>query len=406
MRVVHFAAPVLMPATLRFLRGVAALSEVRLGLLTGEPLGRVPGDLRERLAGHWRSDELLDQRALATAIDGLSRLTGPPDRIIGVLEQLQETLAAVREERGLPGMKRDTARNFRDKDRMKTRLREVGVPCARHGTAETEATARDLAEEIGFPVVVKPPAGSGARATFRIEDLGALESALVTTPPTSARPWLVEEYVTGDEHSFDAVTIDGATVWHSVTRYLPTPLEVLEKPWIQWCVVLPREVDDPRYDEIRELAPRALSALGMETGMSHLEWFRRPDGSVAISEVAARPPGAQITQLMAFAHDFDIYREWGRLVVEDAFEPPERRYAAGVAFLRAQGEGRVRAVRGLEEARHRVGELVVEASLPEPGQPSGMGYEGEGYVLVRHPDTAIVVEALHAIITTVRVEVA
>ena len=39
-------------------------------------------------------------------------------------------------------------------------------------------------------------------------------------------------------------------MWHSLTHYYPTPLEVLRNPWIQWSVVLPREIDDPRYDDI------------------------------------------------------------------------------------------------------------------------------------------------------------
>src|SRR6185369_14190103 len=113
---------------------------------------------------------------------------------------------------------------------------------------------------------------------------------------------LLEEFVKGDEHSFDSVCIGGELRWHSITRYLPGPLEVLQNPWIQWCVLLPREVDDPRYDPIRKEAARALKALGMTTGLSHMEWFRREDGSVAISEVGARPPGAQITTLMSYAH--------------------------------------------------------------------------------------------------------
>ena len=65
----------------------------------------------------------------------------------------------------------------------------------------------------------------------------------------------------------------------------------MRNPWIQWSVLLPREIDGPQYDDIRQVAFRALDALGMETGLSHLEWFRRKDGSIAISEVAARPPG-------------------------------------------------------------------------------------------------------------------
>ena len=85
----------------------------------------------------------------------------------------------------------------------------------------------------------------------------------------------------------------------------------------------------------------------MTTGVSHLEWFRRGDGSIAISEVGARPGGAQISKLMSHAHDFDFYRAWARLMIDHAFDPPEREYSAGAAYLRGQGQGRVRAIHGL-----------------------------------------------------------
>ena len=61
-------------------------------------------------------------------------------------------------------------------------------------------------------------------------------------------------------------------------------------------------------NDIRAAGHRALAALGMGTGLSHTEWFRRADGSIAISEVGARPPGAQFTTLMSYAHDVDFYR--------------------------------------------------------------------------------------------------
>ena len=89
----------------------------------------------------------------------------------------------------------------------------------------------------------------------------------------------------------------------------------------------------------------------------------------------------------------------------DAFDPPARPYAAGAAFLRGQGKGdRVIAVHGLERAQAEVGDLVVEAKLPRPGQPRASGYEGDGYVIVRHPRTEVVQEALERIVTRVRVE--
>lgn len=200
--------------------------------------------------------------------------------------------------------------------------------------------------------------------------------------------------------------VGGAPVFHSISRYLPTPLEVMKAPWIQWAVLLPRRIDGEEYDAIRQVGPAALRALGMVTGLTHMEWFRRPDGSVAISEVAARPPGAQFTSLISYAHDFDLYRAWAHLMIHEEFTPPERRYAVGAVYVRGQGTGRVVGIHGLEEAQRLVGGMVMEVRLPERGQAPSGHYEGDGYVIVRHPETGAVAAALGAILTNVRVELA
>jgi len=283
-------------------------------------------------------------------------------------------------------------------------LNAAGVPCARHVLAENAQQARAFADLAGFPMVAKPPAGAGGKRTFRLNHLTDLETLLQRFPVQPQDPTLFEEFVSGVEHSFDSVMVHGRPKWYSISRYLPGPLEVLENPWIQWCVFLPREVDGPEFAPIRDAAFRGLSALGLETGLSHMEWFKLRQGRIAISEVGARPPGAQITTLLSFAHDHDFYRAWPRLMIFDEFDAPPRRYAVGAAYFRGQGKGRVRAIHGLDEAQARYGHLVVESELPRAGQSPSDSYEGDGYVIIRHPESKVMESALQDIVKLVRVE--
>jgi hypothetical protein len=166
-------------------------------------------------------------------------------------------------------------------------------------------------------------------------------------------------------------------------------------------------VQGPEFDDARALGLRAVKALGLETGFTHMEWFRRDDGSLAIGEIAARPPGANIVLSNGYAHDADMYRAWARAVVDGAFDGPwERKYAVGVAFLRGVGNGRVSAVTGVDEAHRRIGHLVVKSRLPTVGAPRADTYEGDGYVVVRDPDTEVVKAAVKTIIETVGVRYA
>ena len=399
-----FVAPYLLDTTTRFVEAAASLPDTKLALITTEPADRLPPALRDRLAGHWRIDDPLDAGQIAWAVEGLAGQVGPVQRLLAVLEQLQVPLAQVREHLGIPGMDPATARNFRDKDQMKSVMRAAGVPCARHRLASSTAAAAGFAAEVGFPLVVKPPAGAGAKSTFRLDDPGDLNAWLHAASPSPERPALIEEFLTGDEGSYDSVMVDGEIVWDSISAYLPTPLEVLRHPWMQWVVLLPRDISGPEYAGIRQVAPTALRALGLRSGLTHMEWFRRPDGTVAVSEVGARPPGAQITSMLCYAHDFDLYAAWARLMVHGDFEPPQRRWSTGTVYLRGLGVGHVQAVYGLDALAPEVTELIVDSRLPQPGQPSSGSYEGDGYITVRHPDTATVTAALKELVSTVRVE--
>jgi hypothetical protein len=409
---VVFTAPYFTENARRSIAAMARVPGVRLGLVSQEPAGLLPPELRAGIAAHQQVADAFEAGQLVAAAHALARDLGPIDRLLGVVEQLQLPLADARAELGIVGMRPAQARNFRDKARMKALLRAAGVPTARHRLV-TAAEAYDFAQEVGYPLVAKPPAGAASQATFRVDGPDALGDALRDATGASASRGvaglddavLLEEFISGEEHSFDTLCVEGRVLFHSITRYAPAPIDAMRNPWIQWTVLLPREVDAPAYDDIRAVGGRALQVLGMGTGMAHMEWFRRPDGSLAISEVAARPPGAQITTLISRAHDFDCEQALAHLMVYDTCDPPrERRYAAGAAFLRGQGRGRVQAIHGLEQAEREVGHLVTDARLPQMGQEAAGSYEGEGYVVLRHPETAVVEEALRRLVALVRIE--
>ena len=110
---------------------------------------------------------------------------------------------------------------------------------------------------------------------------------MAAVPPRPESPGLLEEFLVGEEHTFDSVQLGGATLWASVSDYLPPPLEVLRNPWIQWTVLLPRERDD-RVASDKDIA-RPPWDRGAH-GMTHMEWFgARPPSRCPRSGPAAGP---------------------------------------------------------------------------------------------------------------------
>ncbi|HEY0192746.1 MAG TPA: ATP-grasp domain-containing protein, partial [Kofleriaceae bacterium] len=309
---------------------------------------------------------------------------------------------------GIEGLTTEVARRFRDKDRMKEVLRAANVPVARSALATSTAELEAFVGAIGYPVIVKPRAGLGTRATYRVtnaEELAAIPA------PTPAEPLQIEEFVRAREHTCETVTVRGTPVWRSGTRYFPSPLEVLETPWIQYAVLLPREQDDPTWRDFDATNGAALAALfgdtagtAAGTALTHMEWFLREDGTRLVNEVGVRPPGVHIMPLMSLAHATDMFADWARLVAHDEFTPRPRQRAAGAAFFRGQGPGtRVAEVTGVERAVDQAGDALVELRSPKVGMPRAEGYEGEGSAIVASPTTEGAKQALLALIENIKV---
>lgn len=404
MRNIVFVAPFAMDATMRFSRGLARLQNVRLlGVFQQAPRG----DEATHFADVVQVEDALDP---ATIIGGIQRLQarhGAMFRITGILEPLQTPLAIVRRHFGVPGPDPATAERFREKALMKDTLRQQGLPCARHRLLHNARDGHAFLAEVGLPIVLKPPAGAGCRATWRIDDQESLTQALEQLRPSPHNPILAEEFLRGQEGSCEMVVLGGRVAAHSISHYMPGPLDVMRTPWIQWVCMLPRDISGPGHAEVAQLGERTVQALGLEDGVAHMEWFRRDDGSLAIGEIAARPPGGQLTAMTGLVHDADIYKTWARAVVDGAFDGPwQRKYAAATVFLRGIGKGRVTRVDGLDEAQRRIGALVEEVRLPRTGAPKADSYEGDGYVILRHPDDDVVRDAVRVVLDTVQVQYA
>jgi len=404
MRNVFFVAPFPMETTLGFANAIRGLSDVRLlGIFQSPPAGPAAQIFDDMI----QVADALDPGNILRGVKALSARYGDPYRVLGVLENLQVQLAEVRFALGVPGPDVPTTTRFRDKGIMKDTLRAAGIPTARHRRLRSAEDGWSFADEVGFPMVLKPPSGAGAKATWRVVDPDQLAEAMASLQPSPQREVLAEEFLQGQEYSFETITIGGKPLFHSISRYLPSPLEVLENPWIQWACVLPRDISGPEYDEARKLGFATIDALGLDTAVTHMEWFRRTDGTLAVGEIALRPPGAQITEMTGIAHGMDFKRAWARTMIDGAFDGPwERKYATGVAFFRGMGRGRVTSVVGLKEAQAKVGHLVVKANLPQVGAPRQDTYEGDGFAIVRHEDTDVVVDAIKTLIDTVRTEYA
>jgi carbamoylphosphate synthase large subunit len=312
------------------------------------------------------------------------------DRIEATIEAHTLATAHVREACTIPGTSVRTAWLCRDKPSMKQVLREAGVPTAASTAAGSAAEALAFAEQVGFPLILKPRSGAGAADTMRAENAAGLEHALGIFGGQGVESIAVEEFVEGHEGFYDTITINGQVALDFASHYYPNVLEAMRTRWISPQFISTNRIDTaPEYAELRDMGRRVNAALGIGTSATHMEWFFGPKG-LKFSEIGCRPPGVGAWDLYSAGNEVDVYREWATAIVHgETGSALSRRYASGMVALRPDQDGRITGYTGAEEMNQQYGEWVIDAHLPSPGtatQGVEAGYMANAYVRMRHPD--------------------
>lgn len=319
-------------------------------------------------------------------------------RIVTAQETLLATVAAANEALGLDATSSEVVARTLDKSKLKAILREAGVTTPRDEIVNRTDDARRFVEEVGLPIVLKSLNGSGALTTFRVANDEELTRILHLVTP----PMIAEVFIDGQELCLDTVTIADEPQCYSVCYYNPPIIAAVENPATQWRCVMPRDLTP--YKDFIEQGVDAVRALQVGNAMTHMEGFMNASGPAGFVDATLRPAGARIGPMFGFAHDVDPYRVWARVAVDDVFDGPlERKYAVGTVFLRGSGSGSVETVQGIESVLEQLRSAIVEARWPKIGGPKSATYTGDGFVTVRHPDTAVVENALDFIDRTIRI---
>ncbi len=380
-----------------FTRALAWAGARVLGV-SDQPEGALPAEARNNLAGYLQVPSLQDEDAVVEAV---KRWTSPVrvERVECLWEPGVLLAARLREALGVEGMTVEETTPFRDKDRMKQVLNAAGIRTPRHARATPADECREAARRIGFPVILKPIAGAGSADTYRVDDEAQLEETLPRLGHLSEVN--VEEFIDGEEFTFDTVCVGGEVAYYSITKYRPHPLIARTNEWVSPQIVMLRDADADAYAAGREMGRAVLRALGFRTGFTHMEWFRKRDGEVVFGEIACRPPGARSVDVMNYASDTDLFAGWAEAVVKGRFtQKVERRYNAAIIFKRAQGRGRIYRIEGLEHLLSKYGEHIVLIDLLPPGSERRNWRQtllSDGYLVVRHPDLRRTLEIADAV---------
>ncbi|MBX3199050.1 MAG: ATP-grasp domain-containing protein [Labilithrix sp.] len=385
MRVV-FLSPAYPPEMIEYTRGLAEVGATVYGV-GDTPLEALPARVRPYLHDYLRVPRIMDEDDVMERVSTWLRGT-TIDRVLSNWEPLVILAARLRERWGVPGMSVDAVTGFRDKQLMKERVRAAGLRVPKSRRVKSEAETRAAAEEIGYPLILKPIAGAGSADTHKVTSDAELEKVLKAmrgVPEASC-----EEYIGGEEFTFDTVCIGGKPAYENVAAYLPKPLEMRTLEWVSPVIITVRDMQQAKLKGGIELGRKVLDALGMGDGFTHMEWYLTPKGEAVFGEIGCRPGGAHIVDQMNYTNDIDLFREWARVSCFGKFEAKSpRKFNVGIVFKRARGEGKITRIEGLGAWMREAGEWVVEEKLLRPGTPRRNWKHtllSDGHVVVRHPE--------------------
>ncbi|MCG6891286.1 MAG: ATP-grasp domain-containing protein, partial [Gammaproteobacteria bacterium] len=330
----------------QFVRALHATGNRVIGI--GErPYDWFDDELKGWLAAYEQISSVTDEAALEAAVRR-AQAREWVDRLEATVEAHVLTAAKVREATGIPGLSARAAFLCRDKVAMKEALRQAGVPCAASAGVSSLAEAREFAEAVGFPLIVKPRSAAGASGTYRVDTAAELDQVLRESGVAAGESAAIEEFITGHEGFYDTLTVDGQVRHDFISHYFPNVLEAMRTRWISPQIICTNRMDAEHYQQIYEMGRRVIEVLGITTAPTHMEWFFGPKG-LRFSEIGARPPGVGQWDVYCYANDFDLFREWALAVTHGQGEAgPSRRYACGIIALRPDHDGQISHYDGAE----------------------------------------------------------
>ncbi|MEO1191162.1 MAG: carbamoyl-phosphate synthase large subunit [Pseudomonadota bacterium] len=172
-----------------------------------------------------------------------------------------------------------------DRDRFQRLIAELGLRQPPNGSATSLATAKAIAERIGYPVLLRPSYVLGGRAMEIVQDGAQLEAYMETAVQVSgANPVLVDGYLA------DAIEADVDALADGESVRIAGIMEHIEEAGIHSgdsaCALPPFSLDESAIAEIKRQTEALAKALDVR-GLMNIQYAVR-DGEIFVLEVNPR----------------------------------------------------------------------------------------------------------------------
>ena len=190
-------------------------------------------------------------------------------------------------EAGVPiiGTSPDSIDLAEDRKRFGALLNELGIPQPENGTATSIEGAREAANRIGYPILLRPSYVLGGRAMAIVYDQDTLDDYMRTAVDFSHdRPVLIDKFLEqAAEFDVDALADDGACVIAGIQEHIE---EAGIHSGDSSCVLPPVRIAEEHLETMRHYTRKLAAALSVK-GLMNIQ-FAIKDDRVYVLEVNPR----------------------------------------------------------------------------------------------------------------------
>lgn len=200
------------------------------------------------------------------------------------------------EKLGLNGISYDTAIKSTDKGEMIKAFDTHGVAHPWYFILQDVDQLDIIESKIMYPCISKPIDSSGSRGVVLIDSPKELrDSVMYSSAHGRSTGVIIEEYMIGNEVSVEIVVVNGEVHILAVTDKLTTRAP----HFVEMRHSQPSNLGEKNVDQIKELAEKAVLAVGINNGPAHVEIMLTENGPKII-ELGARMGGDFISTHLVF----------------------------------------------------------------------------------------------------------
>lgn len=239
------------------------------------------GDVGEKTADYFYPVSIVEKEEILSICKKIK-----PDGICSIASDLASiTVNYVAENLGLTCNPVEITEKCTNKFEMRKCFENASIPSPRFVKTDN---AKDVSKEMSYPLIVKPTDRSGSRSITKVFNETELADAILRAVKDSfEKKAIVEEYIDGDEYSFECISYCGKHHFLAITKKFTTG----EPNFIETGHIEPSGLSPEMEKKVIETIFPALDALGIQNGASHSEFRINDKGDVRIIEIGARMGG-------------------------------------------------------------------------------------------------------------------